>query len=61
MRTSSMYTIENEYSQTLFVADENPIGVTVSVNDKGNVSSFNLPRQQMVEALEYLLLKIKAK
>jgi len=56
-----MYTIENEYSQTLFVADENPIGVTVSVNDKGNVSHFNLPRQQMIEALEYLLLKIKAK
>ena len=61
MKANSMYTITNECGQTLFVADENPSGVTVSVNDKGNVSHFNLPRNQMIEALEYLLVKIKAK
>jgi hypothetical protein len=61
MKANSMYTITNGCGQSLFVADENPSGVTVSVNDKGNVSHFNLPRTQIIEALEYLLLKIKAK
>lgn len=56
-----MYEIDNENEQALCVADENPSGVTLSVNDKGNVASFNLPRVKMIEALEYLLLKIKAK
>ena len=56
-----MYTVDNEDNQTLFVADENPAGVTMSINDNGKVCSFNMPRVPMIEVLEYLLTKIKAR
>ena len=66
MKAYSTYHIRenDEKSQIrLIVTDENPKGVTLTIKDnapEGTMTSFNLPRMEMIEALEYVLNKIKA-
>lgn len=45
------------------VSDIDPTGVTMSIRDGSGepLKSFNLPRQDMIEALEYIVAKLKAK
>lgn len=47
----------------IIVSDIDPTGVTMSIRDGSGepVNSFNLPRQDMIEALEYIVAKLKAK
>lgn len=55
---------ESPLPVVLIVTDENPVGVTLTVKDNtpdGTMTSFNLPRQEMIEALEYILAKIKSR
>jgi len=67
MEAYSQYYIKQKQSPlpvVLIVTDENPAGVTITVKDNtegGTMTSFNLPRQEMIEALEYILMKIKAR
>lgn len=65
MDTYSNYHIKskNEPNKTVCFADSNPKGVTLLITDKNkeDTISFNLPRMEMIEALEYVLAKIKAR
>lgn len=66
MELSSTYYIKDaHYSFTeIIINDSNPQGVTLTINDTskdGTQNSFTLPRMEMIEALEYILLKIKAR
>jgi len=52
----------SEESVVLIVTDEDPKGVTLTIKDNapgGSMTSFNLPRRPMIEALEYILKGIK--
>jgi len=52
-----------EKPKVLIVTDENPKGVTLTVKDNsddGSMTSFSLPRLHMIEALEYIVAKLKA-
>ena len=66
MKAYSNYYIvdKNEPEKIVIINDENPIGVTITIKDTseetGGQKSFSLPRMAMIEALEYVLLKIKA-
>lgn len=70
MKAHSKYTIEEksqfvglqrEPGRLLIVTEEDPVGVTVEIiNDFGvPQNKFNLPIIQMIEALEYILKKLK--
>lgn len=65
MNAYSNYNIKSEIEpdKTLCFADSNPQGVTIVLTDnkEEKVLSFNLPRMEMIEALEYILQKIKAR
>ena len=66
METYSNYYIKdkNNPEKIVIVNDENPKGVTILIKDTsetGGQESFTLPRMQMIEALEYVLQKIKAR
>ena len=65
MDAYSNYNIKakNEPDKVLCFADSNPQGVTIILTDnkEEKAISFNLPRMEMIEALEYLLQKIKAR
>lgn len=55
---------KNEPNKIVTFTDQNPTGVTLTLkyqNDEGSQISFSLPRMEMIEALEYVLLKIKAR
>ena len=55
---------KHEENKTICFTDQNPTGVTISIkdkNDNGGQISFSLSRMEMIEALEYVLLKIKAR
>ena len=62
---ASYYIKRNKPSDSpmiLIVTDENPEGVTLTVKDnsiEGSMTSFNLPRIEMIEALEYIVKKLK--
>ena len=61
MKAYSQYYIKGQDSTVLIVNDENPEGVTITIknNSVGAITSFNLPRYEMIEALEYIINKIK--
>lgn len=66
MDTHSNYYIKSKTEPNKIVTfiDQNPIGVTLMIKDQnedGGQLSFSLPRMEMIEALEYVLLKIKAR
>lgn len=63
MKAKAIYYIEtqNVSNGLMIVRDENPGGTTITIEDDGRACEFNLPRQEMIEALEYLLMKIKAR
>lgn len=65
MDAYSNYNIEsdNEPNKVICFSDSNPQGVTIILtdNNEGKAVSFNLPRMEMIEALEYALQKIKAR
>lgn len=71
MIVNATYTISDGKRETgatggpvyISVSDVDPVGVTISIlNGSGDsVKSFNLPRQDMIEALEYIVAKLKAK
>ena len=65
METYSNYYIKskNEPKKVVCFADSNPRGVNLLITDeaKEETISFNLPRMEMIEALEYVLAKIKAR
>lgn len=55
---------KHEANKIICFTDQNPTGVTITLkdqNDNGGQISFSLPRTEMIEALEYVLLKIKAR
>lgn len=55
---------KNELNKIVTFTDQNPTGVTLTLkdqNDGGGQLSFSLPRMEMIEALEYVLQKIKAR
>jgi len=55
---------KNEPNKIVTFTDQNPTGVTLTLkdqNDEGGHLSFSLPRMEMIEALEYVLQKIKAR
>jgi hypothetical protein len=55
---------KNEPNKIVTFTDQNPTGVTLTLkdqNDEGYELSFSLPRMEMIEALEYVLQKIKAR
>jgi hypothetical protein len=55
---------KNEPNKIVTFTDQNPTGVTLTLkdqNDEGGQLSFSLPRMEMIEALEYVLQKIKAR
>lgn len=55
---------KNEPNKIITFTDQNPTGVTLTLkdqNDEGGQLSFSLPRMEMIEALEYVLQKIKAR
>ena len=65
MKIHSNYYITDKSNpeKIVIVTDENPTGVTILIkntSDKGGQESFALPRMQMIEALEYVLSKLKA-
>lgn len=65
METYSNYYVKDKHNpeKILIVNDQNPAGVTLVIKDNsehGGQESFSLPRLQMIEALEYILNKIKA-
>lgn len=68
MKAYSQYYIKESGQQcsadpvVLIVTDEDPKGVTITVKDNscgGTMTSFNLPRIAMIEALEYIVKKLK--
>lgn len=70
MKAHSKYIIEEKSmfngtdkkpGMQLIVTDEDPHGVTIEImNDCGvPQNNFNLPRIKMIEALEYILNKLK--
>lgn len=66
MDTYSNYYIKskNEPNKIVTFTDQNPTGVTITLKDQNegsNQISFSLPRMEMIEALEYVLQKIKAR
>ena len=66
MDAYSTYYIKSkqEINKIICFTDQNPTGVTITLkdqNDGGNQISFSLPRMEMIEALEYVLQKIKAR
>jgi len=66
MEAYSNYYIKDKSNpnKIMIVTDENPKGVTIVIKDNnegGGQECFNLPRVEMIEALEYLILKIKAR
>jgi hypothetical protein len=55
---------KDEPNKIVTFIDQNPTGVTLMLkdqNDDGGQLSFSLPRTEMIEALEYVLQKIKAR
>lgn len=65
METFSNYYIKSktEANKIVIFSDQNPTGVTLTIKDQNdeNQISFSLPRMEMIEALEYVLQKIKAR
>jgi hypothetical protein len=66
MKLSSQYTVHEDKSgntqKVLITTDEDPAGVTLTVKDNspgGTMTSFNLPRRPMIEALVYIINKLK--
>ncbi len=66
MKAYSQYYIKQNRNEDnlviLIVTDEDPKGVTLTVKDnspEGTMTSFNLPRMEMIEALEYIVKKLK--
>ncbi len=66
MKLYSQYYItpnkDSEKPIVLIVTDQDPEGVTITIRDNsegGSISSFNLPRIAMINALEYIVKKIK--
>lgn len=45
---------------SITVDDSNPEGVTLHVIEGNKMASLNCPRKEMIEALEYILSKLKA-
>lgn len=55
--------VYNEHTNnSLYVLDSNPKGTTLEIVDEinGDKKHFNLPRNQMIETLEFILKKLKA-
>ena len=53
---------DSEKPIVLIVTDQDPEGVTITVKDNstdGTMTSFNLPRIAMINALEYIVKKLK--
>ena len=53
-----------EEGKIICVTDQDPKGVTITIkdnNEDGSQVSFSLCRMEMIEALEYILQKIKAR
>lgn len=66
MDTYSNYYIKSKHEENKIICftDQNPKGVTMTIkdnNENGGQVSFSLPRMEMIEALEYVLHKIKAR
>jgi hypothetical protein len=55
-------TIPTDSPIVLIVTDENPAGVTLTVKDNLNnaMVSFNLPKIEMIESLQYIINELKA-
>lgn len=65
MKAYSNYYIKDSdvKGKVMIVSDQDPTGVTFLVkdlSDDGRQESITLPRQKAIEALEYLVAKIKA-
>ena len=65
MKIHSNYYItdKNSPDKIVIVTDENPTGVTILLKNtagEGWQESFTLPRAEMIQALEYILVKLKA-
>lgn len=66
MDAYSNYYIKTKHEENKIICftDQNPTGVTITLKDQNegsNQISFSLPRMEMIEALEYVLQKIKAR
>lgn len=66
MDTFSTYCIKSkdEPNKIVQFVDQNPTGVTMIIKDQnegGGQLSFSLCRMEMIEALDYVLQKIKAR
>lgn len=51
---------KHEPNKVVIITDQNPTGVTLTIKDETTQVQFSLCRQEMIEALEYVLMKIKA-
>ncbi len=63
MEVHSNYYIKSkdEPNKVVIVTDQNPTGVTLTLKDENLEVQFSLCRMEMIEALEYVLMKIKAR
>jgi hypothetical protein len=63
MEVHSNYYIKSkdEPNKVVIVTDQNPTGVTLTLKDENSQVQFSLCRMEMIEALEYVLQKIKAR
>ena len=66
MEINAQYCIKQKKNASeqvvLIVNDENPAGTTLTIKDNapgGQMVSFNMSRVEMVEALEYIVVKLK--
>lgn len=67
MKTLSTYHIKqnksNDNSTVLIITDSDPEGMTLTIKDNspnGSMTSFNLPRQEMLDALRYIFAKAES-
>jgi len=65
MKAYSTYHISDSKNSTrIIVTDEDPTGVTLTLKDMGDAeikqASINMPRVEMIAALQYIINKIKA-
>ena len=51
---------KHEPDKVIIFSDQDPTGVTITLKDEKSQVQFSLCRNEMVEALEYVLMKIKS-
>jgi hypothetical protein len=63
MEAHSNYYIESKHEpkKVIIISDQDPTGVTLTMKDEISEVQFSLCRKEMIEALEYVLIKIKAR